>query len=1149
MESSKQRSNEEQDLSQSDLSLSSFAEDNKDTNTFIYNVVLNGTGSSIEDAVSPYYPDGEAMADIRHRIVGVMNGIDGPASNSPLHKEYSTAMQIALGKGIDGNIFRAFWDIKAQYKLALLEGKKFQVNLNGWSRGAAAAISVASLMFKDEELFTKEELEKYKDHSLFNNFKNKKLKDVPVNLFGIDPVPGRVPGKTNANEHNLILHENVKDAVIVYAKNERSYGFEAVVPIIENPNETNARYVLMPGHHASSPGNPYWRYGKDAFPNQAPIFLPEPGKIVRWMLFDFLRAHGTTVKDSPYKAKDVPITKGDILKFFEKMLADEKAGTYRRLENEVYTAKKYNRREVYLGPQAWMGTYWTTWLDVALKDEYGRKDADGEYVNSLHEFIVKELKHLQDTDVINFQAFLNFQRQQKALEQAEKQRQQEQKFQEELDGWELMKSSTQDVSKIASVQQPNVGNKDEVSLIEEKDFIVNETTTDKENTVNTSQILDNLAKKMVQDTARATSKRIFDLNTEIQGLELENQVFKKQIELLQNGTLKEKNDEIIKLKLEAEQHNSEVSKLKKEVEQKTKQLKELTVHDSAKEVSKLMAEAEELKNKNKHLSQELQLLQERKQNESREQQEALKKERDLVTEKEQLIKEQDRKIQEQERLLEAAKKEKPVEKPVIPDTQKFEKEIQKLERENRELKEEIDRVKSQAKDDKQLTVSNFTKEMAILEEKIKKLNEEHTLASQRKAEEYKEDLKKEIERTNKETTTKVEKETTAKVQNQILALQQSLQETKLELEKLKKENQELKNRPPVQVVVEKDTISLTEHTRIVKAMDEAAQRQKTQYEQTLFQTKETAQRAQVQHEQTVSKMQEAAQQKQVRFDLEKQRIEQEALEKAEKEIEQRNFQRIVNEVVAEMNKSTLQAKPELHQEFQDYQTNLEQLKKIKPEDPLYAALNPIYVKMVYLQHGLLKETNKKSDPETDRINAIILQHFKTIPLEILNQDIPVDQKLSPKLARKLNVPKKASSNGEDPNKQPLSLKQVEEMLKGRFDELNNELAKSPPISTRTKALMFGVLGAIIGFVVGAVIGGVASFYMGGSLSIPLGILAAVKGFTIGTAIGIGTSGVTTLATGGIAAYHGVFATKKFDREQELKDKVKTDLKIAPSGGS
>lgn len=1049
----------------------------------IYNCAFNGTCSSIEDMVSPYYPYGEAIADMRHRMVGYVLGLDGPGSKAKPLAQYNETAQIALGWGIDLNLKISLDDIRKQYRIAKEQGKKFKVNLCGWSRGAAAAISLASLMYKDPE-----------------------LKEIAVNLFAIDPVPGRVPGKTNADVDNLTLHENVKDAIIVYAKNERSYGFEPVIPTPTHPKITNLQYVVMPGHHATLPGNPFWRNSVNAN-----FRVEEPGKIVRWMLETFLKGHGTVLKDSPYR-KHERVTKGMLLKLFEQIAKDEKIYEGFQSGKDLYTAQKYGRREAYYGPESVTGLYQKLcYLDDAFASEYKRKP----FVNYLHEYLATKLEHVADDAEVDLQEFILSEKKAREAEINKLAN----SFTELDKSTELNNSVEMPLSNSILAPLPSIE-------------LHNDVEAEQAN-INTSQIMMSVATRKSQ-TLEEKDELIKNMEN---FLSLMNERIKKLVEM--NIDLIAGNDELMKqidlLKIELEQLRSKEPPKSpvdnSENERKIKYLEEQLV-----EIKKELEQARNKEPKIVYVKQEVspeQIEEERKK--LKQESERILQEKSKETE--------DRLKKEFEEKIRKAKEELQNKAPVIPDTQKFEREIQKLERANKDLKEKLENLERSSKTDKELAVKGLNDEMLILKDKIAKLIEEHKIELNRREEDYKRTRDRDIENAKQVTSAQVEKETTEKFNYQIKTLQQELQEMKVQLDKLNKENQELKNRPPVQVGVGKDTISLAEHNRIVKERDDAAQR------------------AQVQHEQTVSQMKEAAQQKQVRFDLEKQRInqealekakkeiEQEALKKAEKEIEQRNFKRIVDEVMAEMKKSTLTGKPELHQEFKDYQTNLEHLEKIKPEDPLYEALYPIYVKMVYLQHGLLKETNKKSDPETDRINTIILQHFKTIPLEILNQEIPKDQKLSPKLAHKLNVPKKSSSNGEDPKEQP-TFTQAEKMLKDRFSELNNELAKSPPISTRTKALMFGVLGAIIGFVVGAVIGGVASFYMGGSLSIPLGILAAVKGFTIGTAIGIGASGVTTLATGGAAAAHGVFATQKFKKEEESKEKVQKDyLKIAPSGGS
>ncbi|HCH49539.1 MAG TPA: hypothetical protein DEV59_02380 [Proteus sp.] len=101
-----------------------------------------------------------------------------------------------------------------------------QVNLVGWSRGGITCHMLANAMLTDPQ-----------------------LKDIPVNIFAIDPVPGPL----NFQPEKVTLGKNVKEYVGFYAKDERSKGFTCVIPTIES--ETKMHIFPISGRHATLVGN------------------------------------------------------------------------------------------------------------------------------------------------------------------------------------------------------------------------------------------------------------------------------------------------------------------------------------------------------------------------------------------------------------------------------------------------------------------------------------------------------------------------------------------------------------------------------------------------------------------------------------------------------------------------------------------------------------------------------------------------------------------------------------------------------------------------------------------------------------------------------------------------------------------------------
>ncbi|CRL60261.1 hypothetical protein [Proteus penneri] len=101
-----------------------------------------------------------------------------------------------------------------------------QVNLVGWSRGGITCHMLANAMLADPQ-----------------------LKDIPVNIFAIDPVPGPL----NFQPEKVSLGKNVKEYVGFYARDERSKGFTCVIPTVVA--DTKMHIFPISGRHATLVGN------------------------------------------------------------------------------------------------------------------------------------------------------------------------------------------------------------------------------------------------------------------------------------------------------------------------------------------------------------------------------------------------------------------------------------------------------------------------------------------------------------------------------------------------------------------------------------------------------------------------------------------------------------------------------------------------------------------------------------------------------------------------------------------------------------------------------------------------------------------------------------------------------------------------------
>jgi hypothetical protein len=121
-----------------------------------------------------------------------------------------------------------------------------QVNLVGWSRGGVSCHMLANAMAEDPM-----------------------LRDIPVNIFAIDPVPG----VGNIQAQRVTLAGNVREYVGFYSRDERSKGFACVIPSVESG--TRMCIYPMPGRHATLVGNASADGAGDG------KVLIEPGLIVR----------------------------------------------------------------------------------------------------------------------------------------------------------------------------------------------------------------------------------------------------------------------------------------------------------------------------------------------------------------------------------------------------------------------------------------------------------------------------------------------------------------------------------------------------------------------------------------------------------------------------------------------------------------------------------------------------------------------------------------------------------------------------------------------------------------------------------------------------------------------------------------------------
>lgn len=317
-----------------------------------------GTGSTKFDTANGNYWDGELVSTLASHHTGREFAewlvVDGPGTSNLQADELFTKSK---DYGLSGTLFGKGWDENVQHAMNIIKGKcdwqreqlteaeynrlkaagipiedvkvegswmwrKYnygdrsvtqqklqeqiiktfrkggviptQVNLVGWSRGGISCHMLANAMFNDSA-----------------------LKNIPVNIFAIDPVPGIA----NFQENRVKLNYNVKEYVGFYARDERSKGFSCVIP--QTATGTKTSIYPMPGRHATLVGN------AAADGVAGPKVLAEPGLIVRHFAETCLKRWGVTL------AKPLNLTQADLQTKHNAMT--RAAAQYKAMEKQSYT--------------------------------------------------------------------------------------------------------------------------------------------------------------------------------------------------------------------------------------------------------------------------------------------------------------------------------------------------------------------------------------------------------------------------------------------------------------------------------------------------------------------------------------------------------------------------------------------------------------------------------------------------------------------------------------------------------------------------------------------------------------------------------------------------------------------------------------------
>lgn len=184
-----------------------------------------------------------------------------------------------------------------------------QVNLVGWSRGGISCHMLANAMAQDPV-----------------------LRDIPVNIFVIDPVPGI----GNLQSQRVTLAGNVREYVGFYSRDERSKGFACVIPSVEP--DTRMCIYPMPGRHATLVGNASVDGAGDG------KVLAEPGLIVRHFAEVCLTRWGVQLD------KRLSLSNNQLMQYHTVMAGAE--GQYKAMRSKSYTVLtegKKDDRMVYCG--------------------------------------------------------------------------------------------------------------------------------------------------------------------------------------------------------------------------------------------------------------------------------------------------------------------------------------------------------------------------------------------------------------------------------------------------------------------------------------------------------------------------------------------------------------------------------------------------------------------------------------------------------------------------------------------------------------------------------------------------------------------------------------------------------------------------------
>jgi hypothetical protein len=219
---------------------------------------------------------GDAVADLAKDTASEGQILDGPGGGEwmpnifggladPKGLGYAGMLSGRLfGSGVDENIEQIM------KSLHLLASVPETINMCGWSRGAVTCLKTANHLASDV-----------------------KFKAVPVNIFGIDPVPGTSPVGNDWMWKDIGLASNIHRYFAVLALNERRL---EMTPVVPSGSDRRIWVDTMPGVHSSM----VEKVGDHG----------EPALIVKDFAYRFLRHFGT--RFSSYQ----PLSRAQILELY-----------------------------------------------------------------------------------------------------------------------------------------------------------------------------------------------------------------------------------------------------------------------------------------------------------------------------------------------------------------------------------------------------------------------------------------------------------------------------------------------------------------------------------------------------------------------------------------------------------------------------------------------------------------------------------------------------------------------------------------------------------------------------------------------------------------------------------------------------------------